>query len=88
MASRIVTVGSSSGLHARPAKIISEAAAAAGIPVHIGRIGADPIDAASILLLMSQGIGAGEEVEVTSDDDAVLDQIATLVATDLDAEES
>lgn len=88
MASRTVTVASSSGLHARPAKIISEAAAAAGVPVRLGRVGADPIDAASILLLMSQGISAGEEVEVTCDDEAVLDQIATLVATDLDAEES
>lgn len=85
MATRIVTVGSSSGLHARPATLVSQAAAAAAQPVLIARVGEEGVDASSILMLMSLGIGSGEEVELTSDDEAGLDAVAELVAADLDA---
>ncbi|MBN8882824.1 phosphocarrier protein [Salana multivorans] len=86
MASRTVVVGSSSGLHARPAALVSQAAAAAApATVLIGRPGEDGVDASSVLLLMSLGIAAGEEVVLASDDDAALDRLAELVATDLDA---
>ena len=86
MSSRTVAVGSSAGLHARPATTLSKAAAAAGVPVTIGRVGEEPVKASSILLLMSLGLGHGEEVVLTVEgDDAILDELAALVASDLDA---
>ncbi|GGK45190.1 HPr family phosphocarrier protein [Nocardia camponoti] len=85
MASTTVTVGSSVGLHARPAALIAEAVAAAGVPVTIAVAGGDPVDAASSLMIMTLGAGQGTEVEITSDDEATLAKIAELVASDLDA---
>lgn len=86
MSSKTVTVGSASGLHARPATLLSQAAAEAGVPVKIGRKGGEMVDAASILLLMSLGAGAGEELVLEVDgDDALLEQLADIVETDHDS---
>lgn len=86
MASRTLTVGSSSGLHARPATLVTQAAAKAGVPVRIGRPGSDLVDASSILSLMSLGIGAGEQVELEVEgDEEVLDSLAALIESDLDS---
>ncbi|MFE1595624.1 HPr family phosphocarrier protein [Nocardia sp. NPDC058705] len=85
MASTTVTVGSSVGLHARPAALIAEAVAAAGVPVTIAVTGGDPVDAGSALMIMTLGAGQGAEVVITSDDQPTLDKIAELVASDLDA---
>lgn len=85
MASKTVTVGSSVGLHARPAAAIAEAAAAASAPVTLAVPGGEPVDAGSSLLIMTLGAGPGTEIVVESPDEAVVDQIAALVAADLDA---
>lgn len=85
MATKTVTVGSSVGLHARPAATIAEAAAAAGAPVTLAVAGGEPVDAGSSLLIMTLGAGPGTEITVESPDEAVLEQIAALVAADLDA---
>ena len=85
MPSKTVTVGSAVGLHARPAAVISEAVVTAGVPVTIAVEGGDPVDAGSALMIMTLGAGNGAQVTVTSDDDAVLAQIAALVEQDLDA---
>lgn len=81
MPSRIVTVGASCGLHARPATLVSRAASHAAAPVRIGRVGQEAVDAGSILSLMGLGIGAGERVEISSEDEAGLAQVAELVAS-------
>jgi phosphocarrier protein len=85
MASKTVTVGSSVGLHARPAAIIAAAATEAGAPVTLATAGSDPVDAGSALLIMTLGAKCGDEVTVESDDEAAMNQIADLVAQDLDA---
>lgn len=85
MPSKTVIVGSSIGLHARPAAIISEAAGELGTEVTIGIPGDEPVDASSSLLIMTLGASAGDEVEVSSDDQEALDKIAALVEQDLDA---
>lgn len=88
MLHRTVTVGSASGLHARPAALFSKAAAEAGVPVLIGKPGGDPVDAASLLSVMALGAGHGDEVVLASPDEAagdVLDRLAELLVTDLDA---
>ena len=85
MASTTVVVGSSIGLHARPAAIIAEAVAETGAEVTLSVDGEEPVDAGSALMIMTLGAGAGTEVVVSSDDPAALAAIAELVAADLDA---
>lgn len=86
MASKTVKVGSSVGLHARPAAIIAQAATEASSPVTLATPGGDPVDAGSALLIMTLGAKCGDEVTVESDDDATMESIADLVGKDLDAE--
>ena len=85
MASITVKVGSSVGLHARPASIISEKAGELDADVTLAVPGGDPVDADSALLIMTLGASCGDEVIVSSDDDAAAQTIADLVASDLDA---
>jgi phosphocarrier protein HPr len=86
MPSKTVIVGSSVGLHARPAALIAEAVGKAGVPVTLATTGGTAVDAGSPLMIMTLGAKQGTEVEVSSDDEAVLAQIADMVAADLDAE--
>ncbi|MFP5334996.1 MAG: HPr family phosphocarrier protein [Actinomycetes bacterium] len=85
MPSQTVTVGSSIGLHARPAAVIAQAATEAGVPVTLATDGGQPVDAGSALLIMTLGAKCGDRVVVTSDDEATLTRIAALVEQDLDA---
>ncbi|ALG84624.1 HPr family phosphocarrier protein [Gordonia phthalatica] len=86
MPSTTVTVGSAVGLHARPATVISEAATALGVPVTLAADGGEPVDAGSALMIMTLGAEKGASITVESEDQAAVDQIAALVAQDLDAE--
>ncbi|PWN04126.1 HPr family phosphocarrier protein [Nocardioides silvaticus] len=86
MPTRSVVVGSAVGLHARPAAIISEAAAELGSEVLIGLPDGDPVDASSSLMIMTLGAGNGATVEVSGDVEADVDKIAALVEQDLDAD--
>jgi phosphocarrier protein HPr len=80
MPSKSVVVGSTVGLHARPAALISEAAGDLGSEVTI-----NGVDASSALLIMTLGAGCGDTVEVAGDVEADVEAIAALVAQDLDA---
>ena len=80
MPSKSVTVGSSVGLHARPAAIIAAKAGELDADVTI-----NGVDASSSLMLMTLGAKCGDSVEVESDDEAALEAIASLVEQDLDA---
>ncbi|OMQ15150.1 HPr family phosphocarrier protein [Modestobacter sp. VKM Ac-2676] len=86
MPSKTVTVGSAVGLHARPAALIAEAVTKSGVPVTLAGPGGNAIDAGSPLMIMTLGAKQGTEVTVSSEDEAVLDKIADMVASDLDAE--
>jgi phosphocarrier protein HPr len=88
MPTRRVTIGSKVGLHARPARLLVEAATAAPVPVRIGRTEAEAVPATSILAVMSLGIAGGEEVVLTADGDGAetaLADIAALLSKDLDS---
>ncbi|GAA3805009.1 HPr family phosphocarrier protein [Cellulomonas soli] len=90
MAQRTVVVASRVGLHARPAMLFTQAAAATGLPVTIARPGGEPVDATSILYVMGLGVPSGEEVTLAAEGDgadAALDGLVTLLATDLDAQD-
>lgn len=89
MASTTVTVGSTSGLHARPASLFSQAARDSGIAVTIAKGDGKPVNAASILGLLTLGIEHGEEVTLAADGEgaeAVLDTLAAMLASNLDEE--
>lgn len=90
MPSRIVAVGSRVGLHARPASVLVKAAAGAGVPVTIGRVGEKAVNAASMLSVLALGVKQGEEIEIIVGDvenaEAVLDAIAIVIITDHDEE--
>jgi phosphocarrier protein HPr len=83
--STTVTVGSSVGLHARPAATIAQIATDTGVPVTLAVPGGEPVDAGSALLIMTLGAKCGDEVVVSSDDEAAMQTVADLVAKDLDA---
>jgi phosphocarrier protein HPr len=85
MPTKTVTVGSSVGLHARPAAIISDAAGDLDSEVTLAVPGDEPVDAASSLLIMTLGAACGDSVEVSGEDQAAVDTIAALVEQDLDA---
>ncbi len=85
---RTVRIGSSHGLHARPAKLLAQAAKDAGIPVTIAKDAGEPVNAASILGVIALGIEHGDYVTIAADGDGaegVLDQLSELLTTDHDA---
>jgi phosphocarrier protein len=88
MPSRTVTVGSATGLHARPAALFVAAAAAQSVAVTI-RVGDKrAVPARSMLSVLSLGAKCGTEVVLEADGDGAdqaLDALADLLARDLDA---
>lgn len=89
MASKTVKVGSSVGLHARPASIIADAAGEYDEDIFLSLIGEEDddneTDAASSLMIMALGAEQGDEVTVTSDNEEAVEKIAGLIEQDLDA---
>ena len=89
MASKTVKVGSSVGLHARPASIIADAAEAYDEDILLTLVGSDDdeeTDAASSLMIMALGAEQGDEVTVTSENAEAVEKIAALIEQDLDAQ--
>ena len=87
MPERKVTVGSSVGLHARPAALVAKAAASQPAKVSIGKDGSTPVAADSVLNLMTLAAAYGDEVVLTADGEhaeTALDAVAELVSTELD----
>ncbi|AHH96088.1 HPr family phosphocarrier protein [Kutzneria viridogrisea] len=87
MPERRVTVASKVGLHARPAALLAKAAAEQQVGVTIRKDGGEPVDAASVLGLMTLGAMHGDEVVLAAEGDGAdqaLEAVATLIATDLD----
>ena len=69
MAQRSAVVASKVGLHARPAAVFVRAVADSGVPVTIAKGGGEPVDAASILGVMTLGAEHGDEVTLTAEGD-------------------
>ncbi|MDQ1083224.1 MULTISPECIES: HPr family phosphocarrier protein [Microbacterium] len=86
---RTVRIGSSHGLHARPAKLFAQAAKESGIPVTVAKDAGGPVNAASILGIIALGLEYGDYVTLTADGDnaeATIDRLSELLTTDHDAE--
>jgi len=91
MAQRSVVVGSKVGLHARPAKLFTQAAAAAGVKVTIAKGDGPAVDAASILRVMALAVKHGDDVTISAEGEGAeeaLDRLADMLASDLDAVEA
>ncbi|NIJ13493.1 phosphocarrier protein [Saccharomonospora amisosensis] len=83
-----VKIASPVGLHARPASQFVKAAARHPGSVFIGRPGTEPVDARSMLSVLSLAIGHGEEVVLRTEGegaDAALRELSRLLVHDGDA---
>ena len=88
MPTRSVVIGSSVGLHARPAALFVQAATAAPAAVTISKGGAAPVSARSILSVLSLDARGGEEVVLQAEGEGAqesLDALAAVLETDHDA---
>lgn len=91
MTERTVIVGSTVGLHARPAALFVQAAAKAPVPVLIAKPGGQPVDARSILSVIGLDARGGDTVVLSAEGagaGAALDELAAIVAANHDTEES
>jgi phosphocarrier protein HPr len=92
MSERHVIIGSSVGLHARPASLFVQAASRQPVKVTIAKVGGDlsePVDARSILSVLALDARNGDEVVLTAHgdgEDEALAHLAALLERDLDAE--
>lgn len=87
MVERTVRIGSTHGLHARPAKLFTQAVVSSGAAVTISKSGGTPVNAASILAVIAQGIDHGDDVTIVvdgGDEHVVLDRLVELLSTDHD----
>lgn len=89
MPTRTVAVASAVGLHARPAALLASAVNDSGLDVTVALAGGEPVDAGSILEVMTLGAQHGDEVTLAADGadaDSVLDSLVALLSRDLDNE--
>lgn len=89
MPTRTVRVASSVGLHARPAALLATAANNSGLEVSIALGDGKPVDARSVLQVMTLGVGHGDLVTLSVEGNgagATLDSLVALLERDLDAE--
>lgn len=87
MGERHVRIGSKVGLHARPASMFAKAAAQAGVPVQIAKDGQPPVNARSLLNLLTLGAAYGDLVTLHADGEgaeATLDELAAMLERELD----
>ncbi|MBB2976376.1 phosphocarrier protein [Microbacterium endophyticum] len=84
---RTVRIGSTHGLHARPAKMFAQKAKDAGIPITISKDAGAPVNAASILGVIALGLNYGDYVTLNASGptaEAVIDDLTELLSTDHD----
>jgi phosphocarrier protein len=88
MPERTVTVASKVGLHARPAAVFVRRAGELSVPVTLARGGGKPVNAKSMLAVMSLDVRGGERVTLAAAEGegaaAAVDELAELLETDLD----
>ncbi|WP_104110600.1 MULTISPECIES: HPr family phosphocarrier protein [unclassified Arthrobacter] len=91
MYTRKATIAASVGLHARPAAVFVRAVNRTGLPITLAKKGQSPVDARSLLAVMSADFECGTEVLIgvehtEASEEAVttaVDALAELLLTDL-----
>lgn len=84
---RTIRIGSSNGLHARPAKLFAQAVKDSSLTITIAKGAGAPVNAASILGVIALGAEKGDYVTLHADGanaEAVVDTLAELLTTDHD----
>lgn len=87
MISRSVTIGSTSGLHSRPAAKVAQAVDVTGHEVFIVADGKSA-DASSLLEVLTLGVKNGDQIQLNvhgDDAEAIADRLQALLESDLDA---
>jgi phosphocarrier protein HPr len=74
-----VTVGWPEGLHARPASVFCRAVTSAGVAVTVRKGDGPPVNAASILGVLSLGAEHGDEIVLACDQEGAQGALARLV---------
>lgn len=90
MPERRAIIGSKVGLHARPAALFVQTVTRQPVKVTIAKPGSAPVDARSILSVLALDARGGDEVVLAAEGEgaeAALDEVAALLARDLDSEE-
>lgn len=90
MPEQTVVIGSRTGLHARPASLLVQAAARQPVKVTLARNGQPPVDARSLLSVLALGARHGDSVVLSAEGEGAetaVAELAALVARDLDAKE-
>ncbi|MDO5677178.1 MAG: HPr family phosphocarrier protein [Propionibacteriaceae bacterium] len=88
MPSREAVIGSSVGLHARPANLFVQEVTKLAIPVQLQKEGRPAVDARSLLGIMTLGVKGGETVTLIAEGegaDEALDHLVEFLAIDHDA---
>ncbi|GHH76541.1 hypothetical protein GCM10018781_47970 [Kitasatospora indigofera] len=85
----LVSVGSPAGLHTRPAALFARAAARQPVRVTVRKPGRNPVDARSLLAVLTLAACYGDTLELATDGDhahaqAALDELAGLLGGDFD----
>jgi phosphocarrier protein HPr len=89
MPERTVVVGSTVGLHARPAALFVQVAASQPVRVTIAKPGGKPADARSILSVLALDARGGDEIVLAAEGDGAeqaLDALAEFVSINHDKE--
>lgn len=88
MPQRTVAIASQLGLHARPAALFVQAVNESGLPIMVARENQTPVDARSVLGVMSLGARHGETVTLSCEEgenaDKVLDGLVEMLSRELD----
>lgn len=76
-----IAVTNPSGLHARPATLFTEAAGRFQARITVENLdrAKGPVDAKSILLLLTAGVSHGHRIRITADGEDEAEAVATLV---------
>lgn len=88
MFERRAVIGSAVGLHARPAAVFVQAAVRSPVAVTIAKGDGEPVDARSILFVLTLGAAQGDEVVLRAEGagaEEALDSLVALLEQDLDA---
>lgn len=86
-----LTVRNPSGLHARPATLLVEAAGRFAARITVENLDRDsqPVDAKSILLLLTAGVSRGQRIRITAegeDAETAIEELTSLVESGLGEE--
>lgn len=80
MLSKEITIQNPSGLHARPASAFTRCAAGFRSTITLSKQGEKPVNAKSMIMVLSQSLVCGTTVTITADGEDEVEAISKLTA--------